>query len=450
MKHITILLLLLCISFGLQAKKKYLVIMTDEFYKPVIKQSSNSVEQENLQSLNKKDSNKNYQKNKQIIRDRINDKLDTFLRDNNIKKEKERFVEVSVGFIAFLSEAQKLSLENDNGNVLAVIEDYKVSFNGRRMIRQGRNRPIRQNRGLKFKEATPLKDYYNFQNKNSCAVDFVGGSKDGSGREKKVWILDSGIDVDHPDLINNVDLENSFNYLCGSSENLKDKLGHGTHVAGIVSGLANNNPDSYFSVNGVSKGATVVSLKVLNRKGEGSWFNVVLALNKVAESSIENDVVLMSFGHDVPEGNCMDSNVALRNSIQNLASNNKSIVMSAGNIERDNRNGIPTGENRASINLPGCINGPNIYTIAALDYSCYNPCSNLADYSYRGSPVIYALPGTRIISTFKNGQYVVWTGTSMAAAFMAGLLHNVDSIVDLDTTDYVEFGELRFKIPKFK
>lgn len=449
MKHLCILLLLLFISFGLQAKKKYLVIMTDEFHKPVIKLSSSSIKQENVQSLDKKDYDNSYKTDKQKIREDIDAELDKYLRDNNIKKEKERFVEVGVGFIAFLSDAQKLSLENDSVNVLAVIEDYKVGFNGRRMIRQGRNRPIRQDRGLKFKEATPIKDYYNFENKYSCGVEFVRGSRDGSSREKKVWILDSGIDVDHPDLINNVDLENSYNYLCGSSENLNDKLGHGTHLAGIISGLANSDSDSYVPINGVSKGAKVVSLKVLNRKGEGSWFNVVLALNKVAESSIDNDVVLMSFGHDVPDGNCMDSNLALRNAIQNLANNNKSIVMSAGNIGRDDKNGIPIGENRASYNLPGCINGPNIYTIAALDYSCYNSCSNLADYSYRSSPVLYALPGTRIISTFKHGKYVVWSGTSMAAAFMAGLLHNVDSIGDLDFENG-NFEGFQYKIPRFR
>jgi subtilisin family serine protease len=239
-----------------------------------------------------------------------------------------------------------------------------------------------------------------------------------------------------------------YNFLCGNSSRLKDGLGHGTHTAGIVSGFVNRQ-DSTLGINGVSKGAKIVPLKVLNRKGEGSWFNIVLALNRVARFKSVGDVVLMSLG-GFPYENCAESNEALFTSIQNLSNYGIFIVMSAGNTDLD-KFGNSVGENRADRNLPGCISGiPNVFTIAALDYSCRNPCNNLAEYSFLGSPAKYALPGTNIISTYKRGKYVTWSGTSMAAALMAGLLHSTGGMEFLDTTNFIDHQNNRYIIPKRK
>ena len=68
-------------------------------------------------------------------------------------------------------------------------------------------------------------------------IDTVGGTQDGTGRI--AWIIDSGIDLDHPDL--NVDVNKSRSFLSGKqSSNPDDQHGHGTHVAGTVAAINNS------------------------------------------------------------------------------------------------------------------------------------------------------------------------------------------------------------------
>lgn len=90
----------------------------------------------------------------------------------------------------------------------------------------------------------------------------VGGPQDGTGHT--AWVLDTGIDVDHPDL--NVAASRGFSaFNKGKDSGVDDGQGHGTHVAGTIAAL-NNNRD----VVGVAAGASVVPIKVLDRRGSGS------------------------------------------------------------------------------------------------------------------------------------------------------------------------------------
>jgi subtilisin family serine protease len=155
----------------------------------------------------------------------------------------------------------------------------------------------------------------------------------------------------------------------------------------------------------------------------------------------------MSLG-DFPYEDCANTNKALLASITNLANEGVLIVMSAGNADID-RSGNQVGENRADRNLPGCIGGiPNVFTVAALDFNCENDLFNIANYSFKGIPANYALPGTNIISTFKRGKYVTWSGTSMAAAMMAGLLHSTGGIDGIDTTLTLQHEGHSYTIPR--
>ncbi|MFG5382666.1 S8 family peptidase, partial [Yoonia sp. R2-816] len=60
-------------------------------------------------------------------------------------------------------------------------------------------------------------------------------AKGGQGEGIKIAILDTGIDVDHPDVFGKIDLHNSYSYF-GNFRNISDTGGHGTHVAGIAAG----------------------------------------------------------------------------------------------------------------------------------------------------------------------------------------------------------------------
>ena len=113
-----------------------------------------------------------------------------------------------------------------------------------------------------------------------------------TGEGARVFILDSGIDAEHPDLAPNLNISLCTSFVTGESYNVRDGLyfNHGTHVAGIVA-AANNS----LGVIGVAPDAEIVAVKVMSEytgKGYFSWINagIVYAANNDA------DVINMSLG----------------------------------------------------------------------------------------------------------------------------------------------------------
>ncbi len=106
--------------------------------------------------------------------------------------------------------------------------------------------------------------------------------------QKWIWIVDTGIDLTHPDL--NVETNTAYaKSFVGGSAN--DCNGHGTHCAGIAA--AKNNT---IGVIGVSAGARVVPVRVLNCQGSGSSSGILSGLNHVAANDEPGDAVNMSLG----------------------------------------------------------------------------------------------------------------------------------------------------------
>ncbi|HEX6190869.1 MAG TPA: S8 family serine peptidase [Chitinophagaceae bacterium] len=214
----------------------------------------------------------------------------------------------------------------------------------------------------------------------------------GNGIGKTAWIIDTGIDFDHPDLT--VDVPRSKSFISGETS-ADDGNGHGTHVAGIIGGKNNN-----FGVLGVASGATLVSLRVLNDEGEGTLSGIIQALSYINANAKAGDVVNMSLGEEV-------NSPTLNQQVQYTASKGILISVAAGN----------DGE-AANKYSPGNANGQNIYTVSAVD-----SLDHFASFSNFGNDVVdYAAPGVRILSTFSNGRYAYLSGTSMAAPHVAGLL----------------------------
>ncbi len=214
----------------------------------------------------------------------------------------------------------------------------------------------------------------------------------GNGIGKTAWIIDTGIEFDHPDLT--VDQTRSRSFINGVTS-ADDENGHGTHVAGII-GAKNNN----FGVLGVASGATLVSLKVLDKDGNGTLSSIIQALGYVNANGHAGDVVNMSLGED-------SVSAILDQQVQNTASKGIYIAIAAGNDKEPARNFSP-----------GRANGANIFTVSAID-----SLDNFAGFSNYGNDVVdYAAPGVRILSTYIGGKYAYMSGTSMAAPHMAGLL----------------------------
>lgn len=216
-----------------------------------------------------------------------------------------------------------------------------------------------------------------------------GGSGTGSG-SGTAWVIDTGIDSTHPDL--NVDTSRSRSFIRDSS--FEDANGHGSHVAGIIGAL-----DNTIGVVGVSPGATLVAVRVLDRNGRGSNSDVIAGVDYVAANGHSGDVANMSLGGSV--------STALDNAVIAAAAKGVKFTLAAGN-ESDS----------ATNHSPARANGTNVYTV-----SSFAQGDNWSSFSNFGNPPIdFAEPGSSIKSTYKGGGYATLSGTSMAAPHLAGIL----------------------------
>lgn len=209
--------------------------------------------------------------------------------------------------------------------------------------------------------------------------------------DKTVWIIDSGADLDHPDL--NIDQQRSVSFVSG--ETVDDVNGHGTHVAGIIGALNNN-----VGVLGVASGAHMVALKVLDKDGEGRVSDILRAVAHVNLNGQAGDVVNMSLGGE-------GISTALEREIRSAADKGILFAIAAGN-EGD----------EASKYSPARVNHSNVFTVSAVDST-----NTFASFSNYGSGIVdVAAYGVRITSTWLNGRYATASGTSAATPHVAALL----------------------------
>jgi subtilisin len=215
----------------------------------------------------------------------------------------------------------------------------------------------------------------------------------GNGTGKTAWIVDTGIDFDHPDL--NVDETKSKSFITNVTS-ADDENGHGTHVAGII-GAKNNN----IGVLGVASDANLVSLRVLDKDGKGILSSIIQALSYVGNNAKAGDVVNLSIGEDD------DASEVLDQQVKAIAAKGIYVTIAAGNDSKP-----------ANQFSPGRANADNVFTVSAVD-----SLDNFASFSNYGNDAVdFAAPGVRILSTYMDGKYAKMSGTSMAAPHLAGLL----------------------------
>ena len=224
-----------------------------------------------------------------------------------------------------------------------------------------------------------------------------------------VAVLDSGIDIYHKDLIDNIwinaqeiandniDNDNNgyiddiygWNFI-NNNNNVIDVYGHGTHVAGIIQGV---NPS-----------VKMIAIKMISDTGSGSTSTLLNALNYINNLK-QNGVNIVATNASWTLGSYGSSLV--KDKIQTLNNNNIVFVSAAGN------NGSNLDINP---NYPTSFNLPNIISVASI-----TPDGQLAGSSnYGGNTVTLATYGTSIYSTFPGNRYATMSGTSMAAPFITG------------------------------
>ena len=204
-----------------------------------------------------------------------------------------------------------------------------------------------------------------------------------TGDPIKVAIVDTGIDVKHPDLIDN--LKGGVSTV-GYTSSYNDDNGHGTHVAGIAAAI-----DNEIGVIGVGPQIDLYAVKVLDRRGSGYLSDVIEGLDWAIQNKME--VVNMSLG--------TSSNVAsFQETVQRVYAAGITQVAAAGN----------TG---GAVIYPAAY--PEVIAVSATDST-----DTLASWSSRGPEIDLAAPGVSIYSTYKGQTYKTLSGTSMAAPHVTG------------------------------
>jgi subtilisin len=276
-----------------------------------------------------------------------------------------------------------------------------------------------------------------------------------------IAIIDSGIDLDHPDLnvfknvtsiipqiitsevntirakdinLNKIGLnvENNLTtfyppFSQASSSTGDDNCGHGTHVAGIAAAK-----DNAFGVIGIAPGAKLWAIKVLDYdKNSGKCFgsisSVIAAIDYVTKNANQIDVANLSLG-------CKCNSTALDDAISKSISKNVVYVTAAGNIHSDasffspaNHKEVLTVSAIADADGKCGSLGTPIWVDAG-DFSGFSKDDTFASFSNYGSVVDIAAPGVKINSTYLNGTYALMGGTSIASPHVTGMIALYKSI----------------------
>lgn len=223
-----------------------------------------------------------------------------------------------------------------------------------------------------------------------------------------IAILDSGIDAQHEDLVNQ--------FRSSGTANDNDPLGHGTHCAGIAAAVSNNGlgitsliPNNSF--------VQVTSIKVMNAMGIGNQQAAIDGMIKAADMGA--DVISMSLG-----GISSDSRQkAYDEAVKYCNAKGAIVVASAGNSNQNAKGYAPA-------------NAKGIITVAAIGSD-----ERKAAFSNTVNDMSFgiAAPGVKILSTYPGQQYKEMDGTSMAAPMVAGLVGMLKAFrPDLTTKEVFE------------
>ncbi|MEZ0396579.1 MAG: S8 family serine peptidase, partial [Anaerolineales bacterium] len=219
-----------------------------------------------------------------------------------------------------------------------------------------------------------------------------------------IAIVDTGIDLGHPDL--SAKLVAGRNIL-NPALPPNDDNGHGTHVAGIAAASSDNG----LGVAGVSWGARLMPVKVLNSGGSGTFANLAAGIVWATDNGAH--VINLSVGSVNPSS-------LVENAIAYAHAADVVIVAAAGNT------------------WGGGVLYPARYD-HVIAVSATGPGNALAPFSAIGPQIDLAAPGDDIFSTSPGGVYLYRDGTSQAAAYVAGLAAILRGMPGCGSADNIEW-----------
>lgn len=209
-----------------------------------------------------------------------------------------------------------------------------------------------------------------------------------TGKGVKVAVLDSGISP-HEDL----QIAGGISFV-SYTPSYYDDNGHGTHVAGIIGAKRNS-----IGVVGVAPDASIYSVKVMDRNGEGYLSDLIAGI----EWSITNGMDIINLSISSPNGSYL-----LKQSVDKAYNSGLLVVAAAGNNGKSDGSGD-------TVEYPAKYS--TVIAVSAMDSN-----DNRGSFSATGDTVEITAPGVNILSTYPTNMYVSMSGTSMATPFAAGNL----------------------------
>ncbi len=240
-----------------------------------------------------------------------------------------------------------------------------------------------------------------------------------TGKNIGVAVLDTGIE-NHVDFVNGTSRIVAFQDMINNRKSVYDDNGHGTHVCGILGG---NGVASQGKYTGVAPECNIISVKVLDRKGNGNILDVIKGLNWVLENRKRYNIRILNISVGTPAKKELDESSQLVQAVNKVWDEGIIVVAAAGN----------NGPFPQTIGAPG--NSRKVITVGASDDDLLVEMdgSKIKDYSSRGptkecivKPDIVA-PGSNIVSCNgikmgKGNMYSVKSGTSMATPAVSGAI----------------------------
>jgi subtilisin family serine protease len=239
------------------------------------------------------------------------------------------------------------------------------------------------------------------------------------GQNTLVAVIDSGVDTRHSQLRNQIaynpgesgtlanngidddgngfiDDYEGYNFY-DDNGNVTDRLGHGTHVAGIIAAQHDDNLHMTGYVQGIAPQAKILPVKFLGEDGgtmSGALRSIDYAISRGAK------IINASWGGT-------GCSLSLRQKVSEVANRNILFVAAAGN------NGVNL---ERYPEYPAAFNLPTQITVGAIGETLF-----MANYSNYSTEYVHIFaPGSQVVSTIPGQAYAAYSGTSMATPFVAG------------------------------